>query len=988
MLEALRITLLGRPRITLGDVALEDRVPAKGQALLYFLVVEGQARSRQTLAGLLWPDVPEASARRNLRVTLSTFPQDLKSFLVITRETLAFAPGRVYELDVQRLTELLRSHPLPRQEQVLDALQEAVALYKGEFLEEFQVRDAPDFEGWVVQQREQVRQDVLDALYYLSLALTARADYPAAIAYTTRLLALDSWREEGHRQMMRLLALTGQRSSALAQYDTCRRLLLEQVGVEPEQDTIALYEQIKAGEIGPAQEAVQDRAGIGQSASAPMDTEPMVSDKIPGRALSAPPAHWKPPRALDAATLVTAQRQLASLPLDTVPPPGPIPPGSRMPLRSNRFFVDREQELHTLAASLRDDRSIAFVTGLGGIGKTQLAVEFVHRYAFYFAGGVFWLNFANPDAIVGEIALCGGPGYLALHPDFSTLPAEDQLQLVFDAWRSPLPRLLVFDNCEEESLLTRWLPNSGGCRALVTSRRASWEPLLGGHTIALSVLRRPDSITLLRRYCPPQADDDPELDDIAAELGDLTLALHLAGAFLVRYHHSFTPATYLHALCRSEQLDHPSLQGRGLTYSPTDHSLDVARTFALSYERLDPARYTDALARALLQRAAYFAPDVPIPRELLVATLGPAPPDPVALLQTEDALRRLTQLGLLTRTEDGACHLHSLLASFVYTVAPDVAAQTAVEQAMLDTASYFNTAGYPAPLLALQSHLRFVTDNALCRNDGLAARLCNALGRHLQTVGHYEVARHYFSSGLVIREAILGSAHPETAASLNDLGRLLLDQRELVKAQVYLEEALAIRKDLLGPDHPDTAETLINLGMLLKEQRDFTGARHFLERALAIRRIALGHEHPLTADSLSYLGILLVNQQDYVAASLCWEEAKRIWEATLGPHHPNVARALNNLGVVLKRQGDFAAARAYYEQAWHLMEAALGAYHPYTAATLLNLGQLLKLQGDSTESKTFLKRALLIFEQVLGPHHPNTAEALNLLADLQTEQRG
>ncbi len=517
---------------------------------------------------------------------------------------------------------------------------------------------------------------------------------------------------------------------------------------------------------------------------------------------------YVPPLPPGPPSLADAERRLAELPLDTVPDVAPsLPPGSRMPLSPNPLFVGREEDLKALAVALKGGKTaaigqIAAATGLGGIGKTQIASEFVHRYGQYFAGGVFWLSFADPKAIRAEVAACGEWGGLDLPSGFSTLPLDDQVRLVLSAWGSPLPRLLVFDNCEEEELLARWRPPTGGCRLLVTSRRAMWDAALGVQALPLGVLRRAESLALLRKFRPDLADD--EVDAIAEEVGDLPLALHLAGSYLARYRHAVTPEDYLVQLRDKALLDHPSLQGRGATLSPTDHELHVARTFILSYQRMDPADETDALALALLGRAAYFAPGEPIPRELLVATLG-RDDDPERALQIEDGLARLVELGLLEAEAEGALRLHRLVSAFVRGVAADAEAQRSVEEALFAEANRLNEAGYPAPLLAWQVHLRTVTDAAQKREDERAAGLCNELGYYLRMIGDYAGARLYLEQALRIREKVLGGEHPDTATSLNILGRLLKDMGDLAGARPYLERALRIQEQVLGSEHPDTA---------------------------------------------------------------------------------------------------------------------------------------------------------------------------------------
>src|SRR6185503_11705123 len=168
----------------------------------------------------------------------------------------------------------------------------------------------------------------------------------------------------------------------------------------------------------------------------------------------------QPPTPIDP---VVAARQLAALPLDTIPDLAALPPTSRMPLSRNPLFVGREDDLKQLAVTLKGGTTaaigqIAAATGLGGIGKTNLATEFVHRYGQFFAGGIFWLSFAEANAVPAEVAACGGAGALELRPDFGSLPLDDQVALVRQAWQQSLPRLLVFDNCEDEALLQEWRP--------------------------------------------------------------------------------------------------------------------------------------------------------------------------------------------------------------------------------------------------------------------------------------------------------------------------------------------------------------------------------------------------------------------------------------------------------------------------------------------------------------------------------------------------
>ncbi|MCA9875443.1 MAG: hypothetical protein KC441_17350, partial [Anaerolineales bacterium] len=437
--------------------------------------------------------------------------------------------------------------------------------------------------------------------------------------------------------------------------------------------------------------------------------------------------------------------------------PGSIlPPDSRMLYRRNPLFTGRVEDLLQLADTFLyegNGRHIiitqtAVAAGMGGIGKTQLAVEFAHRYGRYFPGGVFWLSFAQAETIASEIAACGGPDGLDLAPGYTDLPLDDQVKMVQRAWHEPVARLLIFDNCEKEDLLADWRPQHGGCHVLVTSRRQQWDRALGVSHLRLEVLPRAESITLLRRLAPDLAESDA--DAIAAEVGDLPLALHLAGKFLETYGRVVPPAAYLDQLRAKPILDHASMLGRGTDYSPTGHNLDVARTFAVSFERLDLTHETDALALTLLAQLAFLAPGEPVPEDLCQALAPVAENDEEGLLQVEDGWQRLRNLGFVAVEQDGAVRLHRLLALFAQKIADDPEdAQRATEKAVREAVSNRqDRAGYIPPIPLLLPHLYFVTDAAMSRDDEQAASLCVWLGYYLNQVADYPAAQPYYERAL------------------------------------------------------------------------------------------------------------------------------------------------------------------------------------------------------------------------------------------------
>ena len=339
--------------------------------------------------------------------------------------------------------------------------------------------------------------------------------------------------------------------------------------------------------------------------------------------------------------------------------------------------------------------------------------------------------------------------------------------------------------------------------------------------------------------------------------------------------------------------------------------MHVGRTFAVSYERLDASDPTDELARALLARAACFAPGEPIPRSLLQKTMGPLTLSGgfiarwrralrhVRLSQlanrADDALARLSDLGLLETMESGALRLHRLVAAFVRVATTDDDAQQAVEASISAEAGRANRAGDPRAIADWLIHLRFVTDRAQSRGDKQGALLCNTLGYHLQQAGDLAGARPYFERALAIYQELLGESHPDTATSLNSMGYLLQTMGDLTAARPYFERALAICLEVLGEKHPDTATQLNNMGFLLQAAGDLAGVRPYYERALAIYQAVLGESHPDTARSLNNMGGLLKAMGDLAGARPYYERALAILHDRLGPDHPDTQLVRDNL---------------------------------------------------------------------------------------------
>jgi DNA-binding SARP family transcriptional activator/tetratricopeptide (TPR) repeat protein len=320
--------------VTLDGQAVTGFKSNKERALLAYLAVQAdRPHRREVLAGLLWPDWPDREALGNLRYALSNLRQVIADrtaeppFLLITRDTLQFNASGDYWLDVAVLTETVEADKA--QPPGIEPLQAAVALYRGGFLEGFSVSDSASFEEWALFTRERLARLMSSALHQLAAAHEERGDYEQARRWAWRQIELEPWDEIAQQQLMRALALSGQRSAALAQYETCRRQLAEELAVEPSTETTQLYKQIRDGKLRAA--------------------------ALPPTPAPSPEFTARPPPFLQEAA-----------------------PEVELPL-----FVARERELSELHAfldqALAGQGRVMFVTGEAGSGKTSLLQEFSRR---------------------------------------------------------------------------------------------------------------------------------------------------------------------------------------------------------------------------------------------------------------------------------------------------------------------------------------------------------------------------------------------------------------------------------------------------------------------------------------------------------------------------------------------------------------------------------------------------------------------------------
>ncbi|MBP7998353.1 MAG: hypothetical protein KA314_02990 [Chloroflexi bacterium] len=345
--QDLHLALLGRPIIRLGDLTLRELIPQKIQALLCYLAMNPGEHERESLAELLWggDDKTADQVRTSLRTDLTRTRNRLAGFLLVNRQTILFNRASIYWLDVEAFKEYLGRPPLGNQtkpaallnKEEVEQLKRGIALYRGQFLEGFLLREAPGFEGWMRLQQARLEIMAFAALNQLISYALAHRLYQDGVIYGQQLLSLEPTREESHRELMRLLALSGQRSAALEQFEKCRLILLADE-LSPGLETVSLAQQIRDDLLRP---------------------QPTPSPLIP-----------------------------IQQPAPFQPPPDPA------------HFVNRENLLRQLKTAIAtgSNQRLAIV-GMGGMGKTSLVIHLAHQIRDQFTDGVLWADVSRDDPI-------------------------------------------------------------------------------------------------------------------------------------------------------------------------------------------------------------------------------------------------------------------------------------------------------------------------------------------------------------------------------------------------------------------------------------------------------------------------------------------------------------------------------------------------------------------------------------------------------------
>jgi len=679
----------------------------------------------------------------------------------------------------------------------------------------------------------------------------------------------------------------------------------------------------------------------------------------------------------------------------SVPLPRSVPPPWNVPHLRNLYFTGRESILTSLHEMLnaRGTGSLIHntaISGLGGVGKTQCAVEYAYRYRFEYRA-VLWIQADSYKSLVSDFVRLA----VLLNLPEKDEPDSTQVSNAVKLWLQTHSHwLLILDNADDLEMVYEFLPMLGEGHILITTRSQATGPSIKG--IELIKMQREESMLFLLRRAKlidesAALEDAPltrrrEAEEIAQLLDGLPLALDQAGAYIEENRCSLSDYLNLYHL-RGAAL----LKRRG-TFGKRDYPNSVATTWSLSFERIE---HSGTPAADLLRLCAFLHPDA-IPESMILAGSAELSPPLQAIgddpLLLNDAIRELRKYSLMRRNpETKTLTIHRL----VQTVLKDTLDKE-TQRAWAQRAVCMTERAFPNPKLIecwplCQLYLPHAqTCSELIESWDMtipeAARLLRRTGIYLYERGQYPEAEQLLQRALAVRQQALGDTHPDIAESLTDLGILYYTQNKFEPAASLLQRAISISEQVPGPDYPGVAESFMGLAWVYKTQGKFELAEQLLQRALEIRERHFGPTHADVAESLNELGVLYNDQRRFDLAERFYRRALTIFEQVLEPYHPYIAGSLNNLAVCYRKLDKFEQAERLFQQALSLLERVKGPDHPDVATGLNNLARTYADQGELEQAEPLFQRALMLREQAFGVDHLKVATTLHGLAQLYYAQ--
>jgi DNA-binding SARP family transcriptional activator/predicted ATPase/Flp pilus assembly protein TadD len=1016
----LEIVLLGAFQVSKdGDPITQFETDPARALLAYLALHAGTPFHRDTLADMLWPEQARVEALHALRQTLNRLRRAIENessppYLHVTRQTIQFNADSDYWLDTDAFTgftDAIPEHAHRRLEACCTCMQQltqAANLYRGDLLSGFNLDSLP-FQEWLTMEREHLHRQAMEALYQLAACHSQRGEYKQVQHYAHRQLMLEPWREEAHRQLMAALALSGQRSAALAQYEVCRRTLAEELGVKPEKETLFLYERIRDGNLQASQMPPHNLPApltrfVGRESELDQIAELLNDPDTRLLTLAGPGGVGKTRLARAAATQAVAH----------------FPDGA--------WFVPligvREEPKNGLHDRLATAIAGALELSFSGQDdpKTQVlkhlepmeALLILDSFEHLVSGADFILEALRQApkiaVMVTSRARLNVRAERLVQVTGLPVPPQDDagaadyssVQLFIDRVKRAAPALdLDLAQVASVCRLVEGMP-------LAIELASAWVEQMGLTTIVANLRHDVDFLSTTFLDVPERHRRLRAVFESSWRL--LSEPEQRTLAQLAVFQGDFSRAAAL-AVTESRQaelvgLAHKSLLQHG---NPDRYALHaLVRQFAA--EKLEA--FPDLVA-ARERHSAYYLTFVDQRADELK---GDAPQQAVAEIQAEiadvrhawqwaanqidaapDPLGHITALG---QCAGGLVQFYLQTGLFregeqAFRTAADQVQAVIQDDRALSPERLAIVLQVLSKLLAAQGH--FLTElgnhtdalavlkkaDAAFKRAAVALPDCNLaerakllvdIGTSHNRVGDYVQAVQHLEAGLALARQV--NAPQVEITALCTLGQAAGEQGDYDTAKQHLDEALTLARE--RGDRTSEASALSMLGSIAWRWGDIEQAGQWARESLAIYR-ELGHRQRIPR-LLNLLGIVAIMQEDYGQAEAYWEEGLGLVQE-MGDRHA-MADMCNNLGYINHHNlGNLEKAKQYYIESLSIGREI--GHRQGATSTLSNLGHLHVVLGEHENAWEYLREALS--ESTAIGVTPLTLDALAGVALLRAE---
>lgn len=703
-----------------------------------------------------------------------------------------------------------------------------------------------------------------------------------------------------------------------------------------------------------------------------------------------------------------------------------------IPYSNNPYFTGRKETLERLSNYLSSNK-IAALTGLGGVGKTQIALQYVYTNANQYKA-IFWLNSGTDDGLFsGFIDIAN---QLAISERAS--PSQDDIVRAVNRWLENNNNwLLIFNDADKPEFLKRYHPSYWEGHILITSRKPTLEPGFSvSEPIEIDSMSLKDAVEFLfKRTKRLEEDDSGEREaakQLAIELGCLPLALEQAGAYIDNRRARFEEYLLSYRKRRLKLL-------RETKHLAGDYRKTVATTWSFNFHEVE----SESKAAAELLRASAFFNADSIPLKLIAkgsVELGSLLAKELSGVQEEPLILNEV-LAPLINYSLVSCEIDINTTYSVHRLVQEVIKEDLnlelrsiwserivrnLNQIFPSPNNYKNWLKCELLMPHVSSALQLIKTEKF--NFLEASYLLNRSGRYLYERAQYRTAAEFYEQSLTIQIKILGEAHPDLiecvnnlvelydaegrfkdaealaeksftilqntdnpnviqlANSLHNLGLVYESQGRYNEAIPHYEKAFDLKLKTLGELHLDVAQTLNNLAKVNYSIGQYKKAESLHKKALEIRIKLSGQEAPIVAQSFDNLGMLYEDMESYAKSEENYRKAQHIFEKILGKEHPFLAMNLDNLARLFSVQGQIEQSEKFSTQALEIWQKTFNLEHPFAAYSLSNLGQLRSIQEQYSEAEKLYNQALNILSKTVGLKHPEFAKVINNLAYLYTIQ--